>query len=81
MYDASLDGKLKALWLMGEDLVQTDPNTNKVIKAAHEKLDLLVVQELFMTETCQIRHGGVCRALLSSKKAAPSPTASAESNA
>ncbi|MDH4058140.1 MAG: molybdopterin-dependent oxidoreductase, partial [Cyclobacteriaceae bacterium] len=27
MYDASLDNKLKALWLMGEDLVQTDPNT------------------------------------------------------
>ena len=53
MYDASLDNKLKALWLMGEDLVQTDPNTNKVI-AALKKLDLLVVQELFMTETAKI---------------------------
>ncbi len=52
MYDASLDDKLKALWVMGEDLVQTDPNTNKVI-AALEKLDLLVVQEIFMTETCK----------------------------
>ncbi len=53
MYQASLDDKLKALWIMGEDLVQTDPNTNRVI-AALKKLDLLVVQELFMTETAKI---------------------------
>ena len=53
MYDAAIEGKLKALWLMGEDLVQTDPNTNHVIKALSE-LDLLVVQELFMTETAKM---------------------------
>jgi formate dehydrogenase major subunit len=52
MFDASINGKLKALWLMGEDVVQTDPNTNKVI-AAMENLDLLVVQELFLTETAR----------------------------
>jgi len=52
MFEASIDGKLKALWLMGEDVVQTDPNTNKVI-AAMENLDLLVLQEIFMTETCK----------------------------
>jgi len=50
MYDAALEGKLKALWLMGEDLVQTDPNTKKVVEAL-SSLELLVVQELFMTET------------------------------
>ncbi len=50
MYDASLDDKLKALWLIGEDVVQTDPNSQK-IAAALAKLDLLVVQELFPTET------------------------------
>lgn len=50
MFDASIEGKLKALWLMGEDVVQTDPNTNKVI-AAMENLELLVVQEIFLTET------------------------------
>ncbi len=55
MYDASLQGKLKALWLMGEDNVQTDPNTNHV-KAALSKLDLLVVQEIFMTETAKMAH-------------------------
>jgi formate dehydrogenase major subunit len=55
MYEAALDGKLKALWVMGEDLVQTDPNTTKVI-AALDHLELLVVQELFMSETCRHAH-------------------------
>jgi formate dehydrogenase major subunit len=52
MFNASIDGHLKALWLMGEDVVQTDPNTQKVIKAM-ENLELLVVQELFLTETAK----------------------------
>ncbi|MBK8669000.1 MAG: formate dehydrogenase subunit alpha [Saprospiraceae bacterium] len=52
MFEASINGNLKALWLMGEDVVQTDPNTHKVIRAM-EQLDLLVVQELFMTETAK----------------------------
>ena len=52
MYDAALDDKLKAMWIIGEDVVQTDPNTQRVIKALN-KLDLLVVQELFMTETAK----------------------------
>ncbi|MBL7923433.1 MAG: formate dehydrogenase subunit alpha [Bacteroidia bacterium] len=55
MYDASIEGKLKAMWLMGEDLVQTDPNTNLVVKAM-QSLDLLVVQEIFHTETCNYAH-------------------------
>ena len=52
MFEASIEGKLKALWLMGEDVVQTDPNTNKVI-AAMEHLELLVLQEIFITETAK----------------------------
>lgn len=55
MYDAALNGKLKVLWLMGEDNVQTDPNTQHV-KSALSKLDLLVVQEIFMTETAKMAH-------------------------
>ena len=55
MYDASIAGNLKAMWLMGEDLVQTDPNTNHVISAM-KNLDLLVVQEIFHTETCNYAH-------------------------
>lgn len=52
MFDAAIDGKLKGLWIIGEDVVQTDPNTNKVIKAM-ESVDILIVQELFMTETAK----------------------------
>lgn len=53
MFDAALDGKLKALWIIGEDVVQTDPNTSKVKKALNA-LDLFIVQELFMTETAKL---------------------------
>ncbi len=53
MFDAAIEGKLKAMWIMGEDVVQTDPNTNKV-KQALGSLDLFVVQELFMTETAKM---------------------------
>lgn len=55
MYDAALEGKLKALWVIGEDMAQTDPNTHHVVNAL-SKLDLFVVQELFMTETAMLAH-------------------------
>lgn len=53
MFDAAIARDLKALWIIGEDVVQTDPNTQKVIKALSE-LDMLVVSELFMTETAKL---------------------------
>jgi formate dehydrogenase major subunit len=53
MFDAAVDGKLKALWVIGEDVVQTDPNTNHVKKAI-SNLDLFIVNELFMTETAKM---------------------------
>lgn len=52
MFEAALEGKLKCLWIIGEDVVQTDPNTQKVIRAL-EKTDFIVVQEIFMTETAR----------------------------
>jgi formate dehydrogenase major subunit len=52
MYDAAIAGKLKAMWVMGQDLVQTDPNTEHVKKALNS-LEFLVVQELFMSETAK----------------------------
>lgn len=55
MYDAAIAGELKALWVMGEDLVQTDPNTDHVKKALGS-LEFLVVQELFMTPTAEMAH-------------------------
>ena len=53
MFKASIEGDLKALWIMGEDLIQTDPNTCHVEEAL-KGLDFLVVQELFMTDTAKI---------------------------
>lgn len=53
MFDAAINGDLKALWIIGEDVVQTDPNTQKVMKAL-ANLELLVVSELFMTETAKM---------------------------
>ncbi|MCB1211460.1 MAG: formate dehydrogenase subunit alpha, partial [Verrucomicrobiales bacterium] len=52
MFEAAIDGRLKALWLMGEDVVQTDPDSEHV-KHAMDSLDFLVVQEIFMTETAK----------------------------
>lgn len=53
MFGAAREGKLKALWIMGEDILQTDPNSCEV-KYSLSQLDLLIVQELFMTETCSV---------------------------
>jgi formate dehydrogenase major subunit len=55
MYQAMLEGQFKALWVMGEDMAQTDPNTHHVVSAL-KKLDLLVVQEIFLTETAKLAH-------------------------
>ncbi len=52
MMEAAHDKKLKALWIIGEDVVQTDPNTQHIIQSL-KNLDLLIVQELFMTETAK----------------------------
>ncbi len=52
MFEAAIDGRLKALWLMGEDVVQTDPDSEHV-KHAMNSLEFLVVQEIFMTETAK----------------------------
>ena len=53
MFDAAIAGDLKALWIMGEDVAQTDPNTAHVLKAL-TNLDLLVVQEIFFSETAKL---------------------------
>ena len=36
MFDAALDSKLKGMWIIGEDLAQTDPNTKKSSEVAKE---------------------------------------------
>ena len=47
---AAIEGKIKGLYIFGEDPIVTDPDTHHVEKAL-TSLDFLVVQDLFMTET------------------------------
>ena len=53
IFDAAINKEVKGLWIIGEDIVQTDPNSAHVVKAM-EALDLLVVQEIFMSETAKL---------------------------
>ena len=53
MFTAALTGKLKGMYIIGENPVMTDANANHVRKAL-ENLDFLVVQELFLTETAEL---------------------------
>ncbi len=50
MFDAAVAGELRAMYIFGEDVAQTDPNTTHVIRAL-EALEFLVVQEIFENET------------------------------
>ncbi len=51
--DAAFNGKLKALYIMGENPVLSDPDINYVEKALR-KIDFLVVQDIFMSETAEL---------------------------
>ena len=52
MLDQAITGEVKAMYVMGEDPVLTDPDANHVKKAL-KSLDLLIVQNLFMSETAK----------------------------
>src|SRR5690606_31583259 len=55
MLDAALDGSFKGLYVQGEDIAQSDPDTQHVT-AALEALECLVVQDLFINETARFAH-------------------------
>jgi formate dehydrogenase major subunit len=55
MFDAAVDGKYKAMYIQGEDVAQSDPNTYHV-EAAMNALDFLIVQDLFLNETARFAH-------------------------
>ena len=55
MFEAARRGELRALWIMGEDVAQSDPDETRVLEAL-AALDFLVVQELFETETARYAH-------------------------
>ena len=55
MIDAAADGELKALYIMGENPMLSDPDINHV-KEALSNLELLVVQDIFMNQTTELAH-------------------------
>ena len=52
VFPAAIEGKIRALYICGEDPVISDPDTHHIIKAL-ESLEFLVVQDLFMTKTAE----------------------------
>jgi len=53
MTQAALKGKLKAMYIMGENPALSDPDINHTIKAL-KSLEFLVVQDIFLTETAEL---------------------------
>jgi formate dehydrogenase major subunit len=52
MFDGALTGKIRALYVMGEDVAQTDPDSHHV-RAAIAACDLVISQEIFLSETAR----------------------------
>ncbi len=55
MFDASIDGSFKGLYIQGEDIAQSDPDTQHVTHAL-EGLECMVVQDIFLNETAKFAH-------------------------
>ena len=55
MFPAILEGKIKALYIMGENPVLSDADVAHVEKSL-KALDFLVVQDIFLTETAKLAH-------------------------
>ena len=55
MFDAALDGSFKGLYCQGEDIAQSDPNTQHV-SAALMAMECIVVQDIFLNETAKFAH-------------------------
>ena len=55
MFEAALDGSFKGMYIQGEDMAQSDPNTQHVT-AAFSAMECVVVQDLFLNETAQYAH-------------------------
>ncbi|ATG73634.1 formate dehydrogenase subunit alpha [Zobellella denitrificans] len=55
MFDAAIEGSFKAMYVQGEDIAQSDPNTQHV-EAALRSLELLIVQDIFLNETAKFAH-------------------------
>jgi formate dehydrogenase major subunit len=55
MFDAALDGSFRGLYVQGEDIAQSDPNTHHVT-AALSAMECVIVQDIFLNETAKYAH-------------------------
>ncbi|MEE9355136.1 MAG: formate dehydrogenase subunit alpha [Methylococcaceae bacterium] len=55
MFEAAMDGSFKGLYVEGEDIAQSDPDTQHVL-AALEAMECIIVQDLFLNETAKFAH-------------------------
>ena len=55
MFDAAIDGEFKGLYIQGEDIAQSDPDTQHV-QAALSAMECIIVQDLFLNETAKFAH-------------------------
>ena len=55
MLDAAIDGSFRAIYIQGEDILQSDPNTHHVA-AGLKAMDLVIVHDLFLNETANYAH-------------------------
>jgi len=55
MFEAALDGSFRGLYVQGEDIAQSDPDTQHVT-AALEAMECIIVQDLFLNETAKFAH-------------------------
>ena len=55
MLDEAISGSFKALYCVGEDIVQSDPNTQHVTHGL-ESMECVIVQDLFLNETAMYAH-------------------------
>ncbi|RLA29274.1 MAG: formate dehydrogenase subunit alpha [Gammaproteobacteria bacterium] len=55
MFDAAIAGEYKGMYIQGEDIAQSDPNTQHV-EAALGSMECIVVQDLFLNETAKFAH-------------------------
>jgi formate dehydrogenase major subunit len=55
MFEAALDGSFRGLYVQGEDILQSDPNTHHVVSAL-SAMECVIVQDLFLNETAKYAH-------------------------
>ncbi|MBN8443230.1 MAG: formate dehydrogenase subunit alpha [Thauera sp.] len=55
MFEAALDGSFLGIYIEGEDIAQSDPNTQHV-EAALRRMECVVVQDIFLNETAKYAH-------------------------